>query len=44
MDFLEKPVDRKALLDAVHRAAERSRDQKVSRAATWTNSSAATNF
>jgi FixJ family two-component response regulator len=32
VDFLEKPVDRKALLEAVHRAAERSRDQKVSRA------------
>jgi len=31
VDFLEKPVDRKALLEAVHRAAERSRDQKVSR-------------
>ena len=29
VDFLEKPVDRKALLDAVHRAAERSRDQKA---------------
>ena len=32
VDFLEKPVDRKALLGAVRRAAERSRDQKVSRA------------
>jgi len=32
VDFLEKPVDRKALLEAVHRAAERSRDQRVSRA------------
>src|SRR5580704_10839782 len=32
VDFLEKPVDRNALLKAVHRAAERSRDQKVSRA------------
>jgi FixJ family two-component response regulator len=32
VDFLEKPVDRKALLEAVHRAAERSRDQKASRA------------
>ena len=32
VDFLEKPVDRKALLEAIHRAAERSRDQKVSRA------------
>lgn len=32
VDFLEKPVDRKALLEAVHRAAERSRDQKISRA------------
>jgi len=32
VDFLEKPVDRKALLEAVHRAAERSHDQKVSRA------------
>jgi FixJ family two-component response regulator len=31
-DFLEKPVDRKALLEAVGRAAERSREQKVSRA------------
>lgn len=33
VDFLEKPVDRKALLDAIHRAAERSRDQKSSGAA-----------
>jgi FixJ family two-component response regulator len=32
VDFLEKPVDRKALLEAVGRAAERSREQKVSRA------------
>ena len=32
VDFLEKPVDRKALLEAVHRAAERSHKQKVSRA------------
>jgi FixJ family two-component response regulator len=32
VDFLEKPVDRKALLEAVHRAAERSRGQKISRA------------
>src|SRR5258708_23527138 len=32
VDFLEKPVDRKALLGAVRRAAERSREQKVSRA------------
>jgi FixJ family two-component response regulator len=32
VDFLEKPVDRKALLEAVHRAAERSREQKLSRA------------
>lgn len=31
VDFLEKPVDRKALLEAIHRAAERSRDQKSSR-------------
>ena len=30
VDFLEKPVDRKALLDAVYRAAERSRAQKSS--------------
>jgi FixJ family two-component response regulator len=30
VDFLEKPVDRKALLEAVGRAAERSREQKVS--------------
>jgi FixJ family two-component response regulator len=33
VDFLEKPVDRTALLEAVHRAAERSRDQKSSGAA-----------
>ena len=32
VDFLEKPVGRKALLEAVGRAAERSRDQRVSRA------------
>jgi FixJ family two-component response regulator len=32
VDFLEKPVDRKALLEAVQRAAERSRDKKISRA------------
>lgn len=32
VDFLEKPVDRKALLDAIHRAAGRSREQKASRA------------
>ena len=32
VDFLEKPVDRKALLEAVRRAAERSREQKLSRA------------
>lgn len=32
VDFLEKPVDAEALLEAVHRAAERSRDQKASRA------------
>src|SRR5258708_39356731 len=32
VDFREKPVDRKALLEAVHRAAERSREQKLSRA------------
>jgi len=29
VDFLEKPVDDEALLEAVRRAAERSRDQKV---------------
>ena len=34
VDFLEKPVDRKALLEAVGRAAERSRVQKASRAET----------
>ncbi len=34
VDFLEKPVDRKALLEAVRHAAERSHDQKVSRAGT----------
>jgi FixJ family two-component response regulator len=32
VDFLEKPVDGEALLEAVHRAAERSREQKASRA------------
>ena len=32
VDFLEKPVDRKALLEAVRSAAERSRHQRVSRA------------
>jgi FixJ family two-component response regulator len=32
VDFLEKPVARKALLEAVGRAAERSRDQRLSRA------------
>ena len=32
VDFLEKPVDDKALLEAVRRAAERSRDQRVSHA------------
>jgi FixJ family two-component response regulator len=31
VDFLEKPVDRTALLEAVRRAAERSHEQKVSR-------------
>jgi FixJ family two-component response regulator len=30
MDFLEKPVDDEALLRAIRRAAERSRDQKAS--------------
>ena len=30
VDFLEKPVDREALLEAVHRAAERSREQRSS--------------
>ena len=30
VDFLEKPVDRQALLEAVHRAAGRSREQKSS--------------
>lgn len=30
VDFLEKPVDDEALLEAVRRAAERSRDQKAS--------------
>jgi FixJ family two-component response regulator len=34
VDFLEKPVDRNALLEAVRHAAERSHDQKVSRAGT----------
>jgi len=32
VDFLEKPVDDEALLEAVRRAAERSRDLKASRA------------
>ena len=32
VDFLEKPIDDEALLEAIHRAAERSRDQKASRA------------
>jgi FixJ family two-component response regulator len=32
VDFLEKPVDDEALLEAIRRAAERSRDQKASRA------------
>jgi FixJ family two-component response regulator len=32
VDFLEKPVDDEALLEAVRRAAERSRDNKASRA------------
>ena len=32
VDFLEKPVDREALLEAIRRAAERSRDRKLSRA------------
>ena len=31
VDFLEKPVDDKALLAAIHRAAERSRALKASR-------------
>jgi FixJ family two-component response regulator len=31
VDFLEKPVDRTALLEAVRRAAERSHEQKVTR-------------
>src|SRR5262245_44627943 len=30
IDFLEKPVDDKALLEAVRRGAERSRDQRAS--------------
>jgi len=30
IDFLEKPVDDKVLLEAVRRAAERSRDQRAS--------------
>jgi FixJ family two-component response regulator len=30
VDFLEKPVDDEALLEAIHRAAERSRSQKAS--------------
>jgi len=32
VDFLEKPVDDEALLAAIRRAAERSRDRKASRA------------
>jgi FixJ family two-component response regulator len=32
VDFLEKPVDDEALLGAIRRAAQRSREQKVSRA------------
>jgi FixJ family two-component response regulator len=32
VDFLEKPVDDEALLEAIRRAAERSREQKASRA------------
>lgn len=32
VDFLEKPVDDEALLEAIRRAAARSRDQKVSHA------------
>jgi FixJ family two-component response regulator len=34
VDFLEKPVDEEAMLEAVRRAAERSRAQKASRAET----------
>jgi FixJ family two-component response regulator len=34
VDFLEKPVDDEALLEAVRRAAQRSREEKVSRAET----------
>jgi len=34
VDFLEKPIDDEALLEAIRRAAERSRDQKKSRAET----------
>jgi FixJ family two-component response regulator len=30
VDFLEKPVDDEALLEAIHRASERSRSQKAS--------------
>ena len=30
VDFLEKPVDDEALMEAIHRAAERSRSQKAS--------------
>jgi FixJ family two-component response regulator len=30
VDFLEKPVDDEALLEAIRRAAERSRDQRAS--------------
>ena len=32
VDFLEKPVDDEALLEAIQRAAKRSREQKASRA------------
>jgi FixJ family two-component response regulator len=31
VDFLEKPIDDKALLDAIRRASQRSADQKMSR-------------
>ncbi len=34
VDFLEKPIDDEALLEAIRRAAERSRSQKKSRAET----------
>ncbi len=33
VDFLEKPVDRQALLEAIHHAAERSHDRKSANAA-----------